>query len=129
MVWCDEPPPHDTHNAKAVAIAGVLRTSNRLQPLANKSAKPDNIKAGNIAPGGITMPGPTLVVVEAVVPTVTVTVWLVLLLICTEEPDRLHVGAGVTAGVIAQLRFTVPLKDSIAPNTSWKLAVCPALMV
>ena len=129
MVWCEEPLPHDIHNARAIAIAGVASAGNHLRPRANKSAKPDNIKAVNIALGGNAMRCPAPVVVEAVVPTLTVTVWLEAALICTEEFDRLHVGAGVTTGVIAQLRFTVPLKELIAPNASLKLALCPALMV
>jgi len=44
----------------------------------------------------------------AVVPTVTVTVCVPLPLICTDWLDRPHVEAGVTAGVIAQFRLTVP---------------------
>jgi hypothetical protein len=39
-----------------------------------------------------------------------------------------QVGAGVTTGVMAQLRFTVPLNDSTGARASLKLAVCPALM-
>ena len=117
------------HNANAIASAGVTRAGSRLRRRTNSTAKPDKMKIENIAPGGDTVRGPALVVTDAVVPTVTVTVWLVVPLICTDELDRLQVGAGVTTGVIAQLRFTVPLKDSIAPKTNLKLAVCPALMV
>ena len=41
----------------------------------------------------------------------------------------MHVGAGVTVGVIAQLRLTVPVNDAIGASARVKLAVCPALMV
>lgn len=67
--------------------------------------------------------------VAAVVATFTVTVCVPLALICTEELDRLQVGAGVTTGVMAQLRFTVPVNEAIGANARLKLAVFPAFMV
>ena len=72
---------------------------------------------------------PVPLVTGAVVSTLIVTVSVPLPRICTEELDRLHVGAGVTLGVIAQLRFTVPAKDPTDVKSRLKLAVCPALMV
>jgi hypothetical protein len=83
----------------------------------------------HIGPCGQTTEDPTLVVAGAVVPTLTVTVCVPLPLICTEELDRLQVGAGVTTGVIAQLRFTVLLNDPVPANERLKLALCPALIV
>lgn len=68
-------------------------------------------------------------VTGAVVPTFTVTVCVPLPLICTELLDKLQVGAGETTGVIAQVRFTVPVNDPVPANARLKLAVCPALMV
>ena len=62
------------------------------------------------------------------VATFTVTVCVPVPLICTEE-GTLQVGAGVAAGVIAQLRLTVPVKDPVPAKARLKLAVSPALMV
>lgn len=67
-------------------------------------------------------------VTGAVVPTFTVAVCLPVPLICTEE-GTLQVGAGVAAGLIAQVRFTVPLNVPVGVKAKLKFAVCPALMV
>ena len=68
-------------------------------------------------------------VVGGVVPTVTVTDCAELPLICTVELERLQVGAWGTAGVITQLRFTVPLNAAKGATLKAKLALCPALTV
>jgi hypothetical protein len=68
-------------------------------------------------------------VVDATVATVTVTGCDPLPAICTEELDRLQVGAGVTTGVMPQVRLTVPLNDPVGARTRLKLAVCPALTI
>lgn len=65
----------------------------------------------------------------AVVPTVTITGCDPPPLICTEECDRLQVGAGVTTGVMTQLKFTVPLKEPEGAMTKLKIAFLPALTV
>ena len=57
------------------------------------------------------------------VPTATATDAPPFPLICTEELDKLHVGGGVTAGVILQLRFKVPAKDPVDAKATLKLAV------
>jgi len=67
--------------------------------------------------------------IGATVATFTVTVCVPLLVIWTEELDRLHVGAGVAAGVMAHIRFTVPVNDPIDAKARLKLAVCPAVTV
>ena len=64
-----------------------------------------------------------LVVTGATVPTATVTDAPPLPLICTEEFDKLHVGGGVTAGVMLQFRFSVPVNDPVGANARLKLAV------
>jgi hypothetical protein len=69
------------------------------------------------------------VVTEAVVPTVTVTGCALLPLTCTEELDKVQVGAGVTTGVMTQLKLTSPVNDPEGVMTKLKLAVCPALIV
>jgi hypothetical protein len=45
------------------------------------------------------------------------------------EAGTVQIGAGVTAGVIAQLRLTVPLNDPAGVTARLKDAVCPAVMV
>jgi hypothetical protein len=49
--------------------------------------------------------------------------------ICSEAVGRLQLGAGDTAGVMAQLRLTVPLKSAAGKTDKSNLAVCPALTV
>lgn len=63
------------------------------------------------------------------VATFTITVCVPLPLICTEELDRLQVGAGVTAGVMAQVKLTVPVNEPVGASARLKVAVCPAVMV
>ena len=57
-------------------------------------------------------------VAAAAVPSVTLT-----------DDGTVHNGAGVTAGVIAQLRLTVPLNDPAGVTARSKDAVCPAVIV
>jgi len=70
-----------------------------------------------------------VVVTGAVVPTVTVTGWAALPLICTEELERPQVGAGFTAGAMLQLSLTEPLNDSRGVTAKRNFALCPARMV
>jgi len=65
----------------------------------------------------------------AVVPTVTVTGCAALPLICNEEPEKAHVGAGLTVGLRVQLRLTVPVNDPMGVTNKLNFALCPALMV
>jgi hypothetical protein len=64
----------------------------------------------------------------AVVATITVTDCVPLPLICTDELERLQVGAGLTTGVMAQLRLTVPVKAPDGVTTKLNVAFCPALI-
>jgi len=50
-------------------------------------------------------------------------------LICTEELDNVQVGAGLTTGAIAQLKFTVPPKEPVDSSAIVKLAVDPGFIV
>lgn len=67
-------------------------------------------------------------VTAAVVPIVTVTDWPLLPETCTDE-GKLHVGAGLTTGLMLQLRFTVPVNDPDGINIKLNFALCPALTV
>jgi hypothetical protein len=67
-------------------------------------------------------------VVDAVVPTVTVTGWAVVPLICTEELESAQVGAGVAAGVMAHARLTVPEKVAVGVSDKVKVAFCPGVI-
>ncbi len=62
-------------------------------------------------------------VTGATVPTATATDAPPFPLICTEELDRLHVGGGVTTGVMAQFRFSVPVNDPVGAKARLKVAV------
>jgi hypothetical protein len=65
---------------------------------------------------------------DAVVDTLTATgaaaPWVTL-----TEAGKVQTGAGVTPGVIAQLRLTAPLNDPAGETVRLKDAVCPAAMV
>jgi hypothetical protein len=67
-------------------------------------------------------------VVAAVVETFTVTVAAVPWATLTEAGTE-QTGAGVTAGMIAQLRLTVPINDPEGVTARLKDAVCPAEIV
>jgi hypothetical protein len=69
------------------------------------------------------------VLAGAVVATIAVTVCVLVAVICTEELDRLQIGASVTTGVMLQVKLTVPLNDSHAATTSLNFADCPELTV
>jgi hypothetical protein len=49
--------------------------------------------------------------------------------ICSEALDRLQLGAGDTAGVMVQLRLTVPVKNAVGATARSNFAACPALTV
>ena len=123
-------PPHDTENNRN-SVAGTAEMKRRLRVPTKRPAEPNNRKAqvSGHAVGGKALCHAVQLVTGAVVPTFTVTVCVPLPLICTDELDRLQVGAGVAAGVTVQLRLTVPVNDPIDENAKLKLAVCPALMV
>lgn len=80
-------------------------------------------------PVGKPIAGMVLLVVGAVVPNFKVTDCVPLPLIGTEELDSVQVGAGVTFGVITQLKFTVPANDAIGITIKLKLASPPAFIV
>ena len=65
----------------------------------------------------------------AVVPTETITVWGVAAETGTDEDDRVQAGAGVTTGVTAQARATVPENEPMALRGILNVAVTPEPMV
>lgn len=68
------------------------------------------------------------VVTDAVVDTITVTGAAVPAVTLT-EPGKLQVGAGVTVGLMLQVRFTAPLNEAPGVIAKLKLAAFPALTV
>ena len=70
----------------------------------------------------------TVPAAPAVVPIVTVTACPLVPEICTEE-GTLHVSAGLTTGVMLQLRLTVPANDPEGISIKLNFALCPALTV
>lgn len=112
-------------------IAGAARASRRLRfrTSTHDDTQSMTVHINGIVPSGNPFVGTLILVIGAVVPIITVTDCVPLPLICTEELDKAQVGAGVTDGVIEQLRFTVPVNDSIPAKANEKLAVCPGLIV
>ena len=100
----------------------------RLRSSSDPELNSNNVHGSGVVHGGKKNRGRTLVVTGAVVPTFTVTDSVPLPLICTDELDKVQVVAGVTVGVTAQLKFTVPENDPDPPRANEKVAVCPALM-
>ena len=123
-------PPHPTENAQTSRTIGAASTGKRLRFRTHSNVEPRNISVQRsiVGPDGKLTRGTAPDVTDAVVATFTVTVCVPVPVICTEE-GTLHVGAGVAAGVIAQLRLTVPVKDPLPAKAKLKLAVCPALML
>lgn len=132
VVWDDEPPPpppHPTPDANTSMTIGKARAGARFRLHSNGQPRPSkiNVQARGIAPRE-KMGGTAAVVTDAVVATFKLADCVKLLLTCTEA-GRLQVGAGLTTGAMAQLRFTVPLNDPVDSNAIVKLAVDPAFMV
>jgi hypothetical protein len=125
------PPPQPTRSpAPRTTLVTTSETANRRLhwkniPNANnavthtrRSGSPRNLGSEIVA-----------AVLAAVVATDTVAEPLPPLESRKEEVDRLHVGAGLTPGVIVQLKFTVPRNEAPATSAKLKLADFPALTV
>jgi hypothetical protein len=132
-VWEDEEPlpPHDTQVSTVSTTIGAASADHLIRFRTSIHDDPSSmtVHASGIVPGGNPIVGTLPLVTDAVVPIFTVTDCVALPLICTDELDSVHVGVGVTVGVIAQLRFTVPVNDPVGASARLKLAVCPALIV
>ena len=79
-------------------------------------------------PVGKLVDGPPPVLLEAVVENVTVTGVAALPARLT-DPGKLQSGAGVSVGVMPQVRFTVPVNDLAGVSAKLNVALCPAVMV
>ena len=132
MVWGDEPlPPHELPKANAKNERGRARTSGRLRFRIASHTKPGSIRVhATGVPDGRSTFDTARAVVGAVVATCTVALCVALPVICNDE-GRLQVGVGpgVAAGLMLQLKLTVPVNVPVGANTMLKLAVCPALTV
>ena len=128
---CVDDEPHPTDTAKARITIGTLSTGRRLRFRAQNHTEPKNmsVHTSSSGPDGNVATGAVIPLTGAVVPTLTVTVWVALPPIDTDELDKPQVGDGVTVGVTPQLKLTVPLNDATDAKSRLKSAVCPALMV
>ena len=128
-----ELPPHDISAPKTSMRIGATQARTAKAPRRrfniNTPPKPMVNIHGIVVQGSRKSGNGRLALVEPVVFTETMTVCVPLPVRLTVGLDKLQVGAGVAAGVIAQLRLTVPVNDPIDAKDSVKLAACPALIV
>lgn len=125
----DELPPHPPTAMKAKTITAVDRTGRRRFPTKIRRAVPTaSVHPTGPTHGGRIIAGPPLALPAAVVATLTVTEVAELPVILTEA-GTLQTGAGVTAGVMLQARFTVPLNEPAGVSARLNVAVCPAEIV
>lgn len=130
-MWFDVPlPPQDIEESKRSSKPGAAMTDTRF-PLHSSSIpapKTVNMQANGVVSERKRISGTARAVVAAVVATCTEAPWAALPFTGTED-GSLQVGAGVTTGVMLQLKLTVPENDPTAVNDRPKSAVCPALIV
>ena len=90
---------------------------------AHSHADPRNINdhTRSIGPAGKWRYGAVPEAAGAVVPICKLTSRVLPTLTCTEVLARVQVGAPATAGVTAQLRFTVPANDPVGITCRYKL--------
>jgi hypothetical protein len=132
VLWEDEVPPlHPTHDASASNIMGTAWAARGLRLRSSSHPEPSNInvQVSGRAPDAVPTRDTVPMVTGAVVPTVTVTGCAPLPVSGSEELDKLQVGARVGAGVMPQLRLTVPVNDPTGVTTKLNFALCPALTV
>jgi hypothetical protein len=125
----DDPPPQPAIAIKLKTILDAARVGRRRLPEKNNSEAPRTSAHAMIPmPGGEVGATPPPPLPDAVVPTATATgtapppVTLI-------DPGKLHIGDGVTAGVIPHVKFTVPLNDAAGVTVKLNVAVCPAAIV
>ena len=115
-LWGEPPPPQLANATRLMASRSVadtwrtvwLRVKRQASP--NKSATQTQTKRV-IVGGKCVSTSAEAVVIDAEVPTVTVTEEVPVPLSCTEEFDRLHVGGAGPCGVMAQERATAPANE------------------
>jgi len=89
-------PPYDTNNVTAPNKTGAASADSRLRRSASRDDNTEKMNIDHIGPRGQTTGDTTLAVADPIVSTLTVAVWVVLPLICTDGLERLHVGAKVS---------------------------------
>jgi hypothetical protein len=131
VVEDDEPPPPQAATAmKAKTIMGTARADSRRRlPTNNRpEASRTSVHPTSLEPGGKLAEDKEPAVPGAVVVTVTVT-GVAAPPVTLTEPGKVQLGAGVTAGAMLQVRFTVPLNDPAGVRDKLNVAVFPAGMV
>jgi hypothetical protein len=129
LLWLDEPPPQANMDASSISIAGEAATANRRRRIARNTPAARNALSQKI---DCDPPGQRvwklIALVAAVVATTT---WTEddLPLVRLAEFGSVQVAAGVTMGVILQLRFTEPLKPETGARERLNVAFWPALIV
>lgn len=131
VVCDDEPPPQAVSVIKLIAsrspaqrARGACRRDRRYAAQSTGTAQISGAVGGKRIGAGVVP-----VVAGAVVPMLTVTEEVAVPLSCTEELERMHVGGGVTCGVMAQVRLMVPEKELAGVKFDVNVALCPAVTV
>jgi hypothetical protein len=131
VVWECEliplPDPHPMNGVKAATMSKAPSTERvfRLRTV----SRPSRSSSGSEAlekPARFAVRA-TIVDTGAVVAAVTVTVCAAPPLNCTEEVDKVQVGAGVVAGATTHPRVTVPENEPTGVSDMLNIALCPAL--
>lgn len=123
-------PLHPTHDANTSTSSDATRTGCRSRVRSRSHPKPSKSAAhtSGIAPHGNPSVEIVPVVIGAVVDSVTVTGAVVPDITLTEL-GKLQAGAGVTVGLMLQVRFTGPLNPLAGVMAKLNVVLRPALMV
>jgi hypothetical protein len=123
----DDPPPQPTINRTKTA-AGAY-TKRRRRPKNSRLETPRaSVHPTNQPLRGKSPNGPLTALPDAVVVTDTVT-QVAEVPVTLTDPGTLQIGVGLAAGVIAHVKFTIPLNEPAGVSSNPKVAVPPAVIV
>jgi hypothetical protein len=127
---CDDPPPQPAIAMDAKTINGAASAGRRRRLLINSRTETNktSVQMTRLTPGGKLSDDIVPAVPGAVVATVTVTGAAACPVRLT-EPGKVQLGAGITAGVMLHVKFTVPLNAKAGMTIKLKVALFPAAMV
>jgi hypothetical protein len=124
----EDEPPQPTIPRKAKTIVAADRRTRRRGPETSSPEAPKNSAQAKMVMLGEKCRTDPTTLAAAVVATVTVT-GVVELPDTLTELGMLQIGAGDAAGLILQVRFTVPLNDPDGVSDKLNIAVCPGEIV